>query len=158
MKLVYQLMSSFFLLCFASCIDLGQRYWELSKFKISENALSNGDELKLLYYSGGDLTNKLDPKAYIHFIAVAVYSGDTVNILAKPPIKSYTKAELQETYYFYDKNSLVYKQYLMPDKIIESISNWDNVVDNKTKVCRDPKFDDLADNNYPSIIGCVLTK
>lgn len=66
-------------------------YWDISKFHIDSNALSNNEPIKLIYSSRGPDYNQ-DLKYYIHVIAVSQKTGDTVNILTT----GYNEFQIQE--------------------------------------------------------------
>lgn len=131
-------------------------FWNLSKFNIDDTALNDGEEIKLLYTSNGPDEN-LEQKYYIHLVVVSQRSKDTVNILTTS--KNFLDGKSgSKTFNYYKENSLF-------SKITQSVLNGENIkhiddlknVDHKdiTKVARDVKFDYIADNNFPTVIGMI---
>jgi len=158
--------SIFSMLVMISC---NSRDWDISKFNMQSDALKEGEEVVILYASkmkdfpamlemletddfkdilernNIDIKNKTsityidDEGGYIQLVAVSQKTNDTVNIL---------------TFHWYD-----WKNYESETLKFQKV-NYDTYIknDNKRnmkKVARDPKFDNIADNNYPTIIGKV---
>lgn len=143
----------------SSCKKNKVTYWEISHFNISDSLIKENEEIKLLYYSNG-LEEDKEREYYYHFVAYTVNSNDTFNILNPYKIKL-DKIDEHEVYLFIPEYSNIYKIFdkmnylfnnpeLKADKIIpnESIN-----IQRRLKVFRDPKLDDIADNNYPTVIG-----
>ena len=156
-----KIMKMYFLVLLAFIvISCGSRYefWEISKFKIDNNALQDKEEIKLLYTSQGpDYNTEL--KYYIHLIAISQKTGDTVNILTTAN-NGITKNDTDRIFNFFNQDNPVSKISQMD---IENYKDIKHIDDIKTemkkidKVARDPEFDFLADNNYPTIIGSIGT-
>ena len=132
-------------------------FWDISKFKMDSLALSDNEPIRLLYTSRGPDNNKA-LTYYIHIVAVSEKSGDTVNILTTID-NGFTADDEGKIYNFFDHNNIATKI---------SHSDYDNLADaNKieeiqqaglkkiNKVARDPKFDDIADNTYQTVIGSI---
>ncbi len=134
-------------------------YWDISKFKIDNNALKDNEEVKLIYTSRGPDFNK-DLKYYIHLIVVSQKTGDTVNILTTAD-NGITMKDKDKIYNFFNEENVASKLIQLDLDNLENIKNIDDInkLENKKidKVARDPKFDYIADNNYPTIIGSIGT-
>jgi hypothetical protein len=139
-----------------SCGDQNE-YWDISKFKMDNNALKNNEEIKLIYTSQSPDGNK-DLKYYLHYIAVSQETNDTVNILSTANFEL-KKDDGDKIFNFFDKDNLASKLTLMDLSMLKDLNNdnINNVKNNKLKdikyVIRNPKFDDIADNKYSTIIG-----
>lgn len=139
----------------------GNRYefWDISKFNIDNDALEDNEEIKFLYTSRGPDNNK-ELKYYIHLIAVSQRTGDTVNILTTAD-NGITMDDKDKIFNFFNQDNVASKLIQMDLDNLKDIKHIDDI--NKTemkkidKVARDPKFDDIADNNYPTIIGSIGT-
>lgn len=116
------------------------KYWDISKFKINKGALIDNEKIKLLYSSRGTGTDKITDY-YIHIIVVSQQSGDTVNVLTTA-LNGFTKSDGDKVFNFFDENNF-----------ISTISNPKSL--KYKKVYRDPQFDQIADNNYSTIIGSI---
>jgi len=134
-------------------------FWEVSKFKIDNSVLEDNEEIKLLYTSRGPDNNK-ELKYYIHLIAVSQKSGDTINILSIAD-NGFTMDNKDNIFNFFNQDNVITKQIqvdLEKRKDIKPIDDMNKVELKKIdKVARDPKFDNIADNNYPAIIGTIGT-
>ena len=145
-----------FVLLLTNC---GNRYkfWEISKFNMDINALKDNEEIKLIYTSRGPDNNK-ELKYYIHLIAISQKTGDTVNILTTVD-NGLTMEDENEIFNFFNQDNAASKLIQMDLENLKDIKHIDDL--NKTEmnkidlVARDPKFDELADNNYPTIIGSI---
>jgi hypothetical protein len=134
-------------------------YWDISKFKMVDNALESGEEIKLIYTSQGpDQNIKLE--YYIHLIAVSQKTGDTVNILTTAD-NGLRVNEGDKIFNFFNKDDIGTKIIQMDAETLKSIEHIDDL--NKTKlktinkVARDPKFDNIADNTFSTVIGSIGT-
>lgn len=144
-----------FALLIIACNDKYE-YWDISKFNLQENALKNREEVKILYTSRAPDNNK-DLKYFIQLVAVSQETGDTVNILTTTN-NGIGKSDEQTVFNFLNADDLGTK-ILQTD--VDDIENLDikKLSKAKTKqikkVVRDPEFDFLADNNYPTVIGSI---
>ncbi|WP_107037905.1 hypothetical protein [Brumimicrobium mesophilum] len=149
-------------LIFFSC-ETQYEYWNISKFNMDETALKNEEEVKIIYTSRGPDYNQ-DLKYYVHLIAISQESGDTVNILSTG-VHGLTKKDEHKVFNYFNENSLVSKLNQMNSDELNNIESFDKIknIEPKieyqliNKVARDPKFDDIADNNYPTVIGLIGT-
>ncbi|HEX7846127.1 MAG TPA: hypothetical protein VF476_10040 [Chitinophagaceae bacterium] len=132
-------------------------FWNISKFNMDKNALEDNEEIKLLYTSRGPDSNK-DLEYYIHLIAVSQKTGDTVNILTTVD-NGITEKDGNKIFNFFNQDNLASKLMQMDLEKLKDIKHIDEVNNRPSKeidkVARDPKFDDIADNNYPTIIGSI---
>ncbi|MES2617998.1 MAG: hypothetical protein V4613_08965 [Bacteroidota bacterium] len=134
-------------------------YWDISQFNMQPNALEDGEEIKLIYTSQGPDYNR-DLKYYIHLIAVSQKTGDTVNILVTGNNGLKDEDGDKIFNYFNADNPVVIMGEMDPDEIpkagtIDSLKNMPRKI--ITKVARDPEFDDIAHNHYPTVIGGIGT-
>jgi len=132
-------------------------FWDISKFRIDSTALQNNEEIKLLYTSRGPDNNK-DFTYYIHVIAISQKTGDTVNILTTVD-NGFTIDDQDKVFNFFDQNNIATK---ISQSDVENLKNVEKLKDlektplrNIKKVARDPKFNHIADNNYPTVIGSI---
>lgn len=153
---------SFLILCFLGFVIAGcqSRYtfWEISKFNMNRLALADGEEIKLIYTSQGPDNNK-DLSYYIHLIAVSQKTGDTVNILTTAN-NGFAKTDGDEVFNFFGQEhlaSLLMQTDLSNMNELGSIEDLPKGAKRITKVARDIKFDDIADNHFPTVIGYVGT-
>ncbi len=144
---------------FAACNSSSRyKFWDISKFRMDKTALKDQEEIKLFYTSQGpDNNEKLE--YYIHVIAISLKSGDTVNILTTAN-NGFTMDDKERVFNYFDEDSYVTKSLLIDtDKLTDGNPTDIDKLETKkiTKVARDPKFDKLADNNYPTVIGSIGT-
>ena len=134
-----------FLILFLSSCNHGYKFWDISKFSIVDSALKDKEEIKLLYSSRGPDNNE-DLKYYIQIVAVSQKTGDTVNILTTVN-NGISMDDKNKVFNYFDQNNFVSK----------SIQNDTKKLKDITKVARDPKFDNIADNKFPTVIGTIGT-
>ncbi len=143
-------------LIFTSC-GPNKEYWDISKFKIDNNALKDNEEIKLIYTSQSP-DNHNDLTYYIHFIAISQVTNDTVNILSTANF-AVKKEDGDKIFNFFDKDNLASKITQMDLTNLNRLSDLDKIENNEPKafkqVLRNPKFDFIADNNYPTIMGSI---
>lgn len=134
-------------------------YWDISKFHIDNSALEDNEEIKLLYTSRGPDYNQ-DLEYYIHLITVSQKTGDTVNILTTAD-NGITIADKDKVFNFFSQDNVATKIIQMDMESIKDIKHVDDLdkMESKKidKVARDPKFDYIANNDYPTIIGSIGT-
>jgi hypothetical protein len=151
------------LLFISSCIFTNNQntyeFWNISKFNIDNNALVDSEEIKLLYSSRGPDYNK-DLEYYFHLIAVSQKTGDTVNILTTVN-NGFKTDEAENVYNFFNQDNIITKMSQMNSDSSNKMNHVDDYNNFKykkiSKVARDPNFDYIADNQYPTIIGCIGT-
>jgi hypothetical protein len=145
-----------FVLLLSSCTNKYE-FWSVSKFKIDNNALENYEEIKIIYSSGRYPYDK-NMEYYIHLIAVSQKTGDTVNILsiANPVVEIDKKDKI---FNFFNQDHELSKIAQLDVENIRDINNINEINSLQSKkidkVVRDPEFDHIADNNYPTIIGSI---
>lgn len=133
---------------FSACSKkTGYQFWEISKFTINDSALRDGEPIKLLYASRGPDYNK-NREYYYHVIVISQETGDTVNILTT--IMNGFKPESNKQVYNYISPNNQFYPFL--DENNNEAGNNNKTI---TKVARDPEFDYIADNNFPTVIGMI---
>jgi hypothetical protein len=134
-------------------------FWNISKFNIDNNALTDSEEIKLIYSSRGPDFNK-DLEYYFHIIAVSQKTGDTVNILTSIN-NGFKTDEADKVYNFFNQDNIITKMMHVSSDSSNKMNHVDDYNNFKykkiSKVARDPNFDYLADNQYPTIIGSIGT-
>lgn len=135
------------------------KYWDISDFHMDPHALADREEIKLLYTSRGPGNNE-DLSYFIHVIAVSQKTGDTVNIFTTVE-NGFQPTDGDVVYNFLSGDNAVVRIAHAGPCTVEHASDMEKLpgVDTRsiTKVVRDPDFDYLARNNYPSIIGWIGT-
>lgn len=141
-----------------SC-NRGYKFWDISKFNIVDSALHDNEEIKLFYTSQGPGNNK-DLEYYVHIIGISQKTGDTVNILT-PVNNGFTIDDLDKVYNYFDQNNLMSQVVLAnPENLVDANNVNEakrNLQKKITKVARDPQYDAIADNHYPTVIGTIGT-
>lgn len=130
-------------------------YWDISKFKMVPDALAEESDIKVIYsYRGPTGGKKKD--WYNHVMVISVKTGDTINILTMVyPKDDYDK---NKVYQYIGPNTIITKMSGMEPDEIAKVKDWDAVkLETRPFVCRDKKFDRLADNNFPTVIGSIGT-
>jgi len=152
MKFPY-LITTIFLILLSSCSD-PYTYWDVSHFNMNENILAEQEKVTLIYSSRGP--DKAEVDFYIHLVVVSKESGDTVNILS-PFSNRFTQKDADKVFKFSGKESMALKaiQEIQNEDILKDV-DLNNVSFVKyDKVARDPKFDFIADNDFPTTIGII---
>jgi hypothetical protein len=135
--------------------------FDISDFRMDASALKNGEEIRVIYASQGPDENKAR-EYYYHVIAVSQLDGDTVNILTLG--NSVYSDALKDSVFNFINDSLVLS--VMEGINLETINEEGYLTDSlksirntplpkPTKVARDPKFDYIAKNKYPTLIGII---
>ena len=142
----------------ASCGDTYE-FWDISKFKMDNRALEDEEEIKILYTSQGpDYNRKLE--YYIHLVVVSQKTGDTVNILTTAD-NDISIADKHKVFNFFNQDNVASKLLQMDVENLKDIKELEEITSkplkNIDKVARDPNFDFIADNNYPTVIGVIGT-
>lgn len=143
------------MLLLISCISK-YKYWDISKFNMKPTALKDEEEIKLLYSSRGPDYNE-DLSYFYHLVVVSQRTGDTVNLLTFAnnltgsddgnKIFNYMSLDNPATASFL----LIYEK----ENHLDTTGNF--AIGKISKVARDPKFDNIADNKYPTLIGMYGT-
>lgn len=76
-------------------------YWNLSEFNLSENALADYEEIKLLYSSRGPYYKQAF-EYYLHHIVISQKSGDTVIVLTAAN-NGFIKADTEKVFNFFNR-------------------------------------------------------
>jgi hypothetical protein len=146
-------------LLLASSCNYGYKFWNISKFNIVDSALTDGEEIKLLYSSRGPDNNE-DKEYYIHIVAVSQKTGDTVNILTtiNDGFSMYDKDKILN---YLDQNNVASKLFQIDSDKLKDLKNINEINKSETKkitkVARAPNFDSIADNIYPTVLGIIGT-
>ncbi len=122
------------LIVIATAISCHSKYsfWGIDKFRMDTKALDPLEEIKLLY-SGRAPENNQQQDYYIQVVVVSMKSGDTVNILTTMD-NGFSEMDGERVFNF------------IPDL---------SPSEHYTKIARDPKFDKIADNKFPAILGSI---
>ncbi|MDB5255838.1 MAG: hypothetical protein JWM14_533 [Chitinophagaceae bacterium] len=152
MKTIYSLGLLLFL--FTGCSKY--EFWETSKFHMDSTALADNEEVKLLYLSRGPGDNA-EREYYYQLIVISQKTGDTVNVLTTAD-NGITAEDQDKIFNYFDIHNPVTKISQINLDNLENLSATD-ITDLKLKkidkVARDPEFDYLADNHYPTVIGSI---
>ena len=142
---------------FCSC-KKDYEYWDVAKFNLKKDALKDNEEIKLLYASNGPDLNE-DKDYYYHLIVVSQKTGDTVNILTTVQ-NAINKKSGDEIFNFFNEDNIA-SIVTQKDFDLNSL-NGRNIEDIKaknqnkiSKVARDPEFDNIADNKFPTVFGSI---
>lgn len=155
MKPIYLL--ALLCLLLSSCQNTYE-FWNISKFNMDANALEDEEPIKVLYTSRAPDNNK-DLEYYIHLVVVSQKTGDTVNLLTTAN-NGFTEEDIDKVFNYFGPENIVTKASQID---IEELKNMEpRRIDQMklqkiNKVVRDPKFDYIADNDYPTVIGTVGT-
>jgi hypothetical protein len=156
MKIIFSL--TLLVLVFTTC-NKGYKFWDISKFNIVDTALKDNEQIKLIYSSRApDNNEKMD--YYIQIVAVSQKTGDTVNILTTID-NGFTIEDKDKVFNYFDQNNIVTKLSQTDEDKIKDVADVNKI--SKTvpkkilKVARDPKFDNIADNHYLTVIGAIGT-
>ncbi len=121
---------------------------------MNPTALDDNEEVKILYSSGGPDSNE-NLEYYIHLIVVSQKTGDTVNVLTTMQ-NGFDISKEDKVFNYLNQGNPITK--LMQTNL-EKIKDADEINRTKLKdikkVARDSKFDYIANNNYPTVIGVL---
>ncbi len=152
MKYLYTLV--LFILILSSCMNKYE-YWDITKFNIDTASIVHGEEIKMIYSSRGP-DNNINKEYYIHMIAVSQKTGDTVNIL------TFEHNELEandgdKIFYFISQTKIDAKFKNKHDNYVFQNEEDLRYIPYKKieKVVRDPQFDKIANNSYPTVVGFI---
>src|SRR5688500_19832590 len=84
----------------------------------------------------------------------SINTGDNINFLTMVyPKEDYDK---NKVYQYIGPNAIITKMSGMEPDEIAKVKDWDAIkLETRPFVCRDKKFDQLADNNFPTVIGSI---
>ena len=133
-------------------------FWNINIFKIEKSALSDNEEVKLLYTSNGPDENQAR-KYYYHLIVISQKTGDTINVLTASQ-NGFNEDSINEVFNFYDDKNII--TIITHNKVDINSLSGKNVSETESiqlkkinKVARDKDYDYLADNNYATVIGSI---
>lgn len=147
-------------------------FWELSKFNIQEDLIDNNAPIRLMYVSS--IRGNLNTDYFLHIMAATNKGlGDTINILTTYANK-FGKDDGNKLFEFVNLETTSYDteilmNFLLEETNIESVSDSNTTINVPsfssddyikrvkaiTKVLRDPNFDYIADNSFPTVIGSI---
>lgn len=128
-------------------------YRGLDEFQIDETAINNKDELELLYASASP-TNEEHLTYFVHAVALVKSTGDTVNVLT-PFNRGAGGGAAKNIFKFYTLNSeegQAYFKKLYQDPEAPKQYSFE-AIEKINRVTYDKRFDYIAKNSFPSIIG-----
>lgn len=121
------------------------------------NALQNEERVNIIYASGGPDANQ-DMNYFFHLVAVSLESGDTVNILTTEQ-NLLNETDDYKIYNYFNEDDISTKLAQMNLDSIEHITHIDQIeriqLKRPKKVVRDPEFNMIGDNNFPTVIGSI---
>lgn len=131
---------------------------EVKEFKNITKKLENNEEVELLYATGSPDKN-LDLNYFIHLVAIQKSSGDTVNILTTFN-RGGGKGEAKNIFKFYTLNSEEGEAFFRkahPTFLNNQSENFsvENTLLKIDKVVRDIRFDQIAKNDFETVIGFI---
>lgn len=151
------------LLFLVSCSNR-QKYWDIKHFTFDNSILSDGEKVKMVYTSRGPegyseishldnnqeeiISLKYSTNFHIHLVAIT-NTNDTVNILTNIE-NDFNENDFDKDFVFY---SLSYNEYCFGFDLVPHIC--DELKKSYSKVTRDPEYDFIADNDFPTIYGRV---
>jgi hypothetical protein len=135
----------------------GYEFRDISEFNLKPGALQDMEPVKLLYSSQAPGNND-NLGYYVQLIAISQKTGDTVNILTTWKTDLYRNDG--DTIYYFGPDIVMTRAIQMSDKEIQN--NPGAIESHKLKdirkVASDPKFDHIARNYFPTVIGSIRTK
>ena len=148
-------------LAFTSALSLalgcngGYELRDIETFRMHESALQEGEKIMIVYSSGEPGFERRN--YYNHLIVVSQESGDTVNVLT-PVNHGITLRDSAKVFSFFPEHSNSTK--LMQQDMNElpgiDTKELDKItIERFKKVASDPRFDEFAINDFPTVIGCV---
>jgi hypothetical protein len=149
--------TSFILLLLSSCKNKHE-FWNISDFKMDNTALENYEEVKIIYSSGIYPYDEDEEKYYTHLIVISQKTRDTVNILSLAnPLVEIDKRDKVFNFFNQDHElSKIVQLDIENIRDLNNISEIKNIQSKKIdKVMRNREFDNITDNNYPTIIGSI---
>lgn len=132
-------------------------YWPITKFNMDNSVLIDKEEVTLLYSSQGPDNNQ-DLEYYIHLIVISKMTGDTVNILTTLD-NGLSMKDKDKVFLYFDEDNIMTKISHMDKEAIKGGMLAEDIDKMEKKridrVARDPAFDFIADNDYPTVIGTI---
>lgn len=162
------------MLSFSSCSEKYE-FWDISHFKVVPEALADSQTVYMVYCSRGpDLPEKLDGQIgvvesvdgsfplfkptdyYVHYVVVHADTKDTLNILTPEGIEITQYSKTSPFMYTADTDLSKKAMYnLKSIKAEDGFKLSELEVPEFNRVARDPDFDHVADNDFPTVIGFV---
>ncbi len=143
------------MLLLISCISK-YKYWDISKFNMKPTALKDEEEIKLLYSSRGPDHNE-DLSYFYHLVVVSQKTGDTINLLTFANNLT-GNDDGNKIFNYLSLDNPATASFLLIYEKENHLDTTGNIAIGKiSKVARDPKFDNIADNKYPTVIGMYGT-
>jgi hypothetical protein len=132
------------------------KYWDIEKFKIVKSALTDNQEIKLLYSSQAPDNNE-NLNYYLHLVVVNQKTGDTVNVLTTAE-NGFTINDADKIFNYFDESNIATKSLQLSSEAIRDldVEKLKNLQPKQiSKVVRNEKYDYIADNNFPTVIGSI---
>tara|TARA_Y100001934_G_C12161849_1_gene682346 strand:- start:283 stop:774 length:492 start_codon:yes stop_codon:yes gene_type:complete len=133
-------------------------YWPVEHFHIDDSALADKELVEIIYYSDGPLAKDLQDGFYHHAVVISS-SKDTINVLTYPnlDLNNISKTNTQMVFYGHPRvknfrnhlKSLPQELKGLSSELDTANLEWVEL----DKVARNTKFDYIADNHYPTVIG-----
>ena len=146
-----------FLFLFAACRGgHAYSYWDISQFRLEPGALSTGQPVHLIYTSRNPDN---DRESYSQLVVVSDRTHDTINILSPVDI-DLSLQDKDSVFYYYDENDDLTKtaDYAFADSLkpgaMPDLRNLP-ALKRRSKIARDPQFDFVAKNKFPTVIGMI---
>ena len=134
------------------------KFWDISDFRMQPNALEDGAPIQIIYASRGPDYNENEEYFY-HFVVSNKLTGDTINILSLENI-FVDESSRNKNYIFASFDGELHRTY---DAIMQNPNSPEPIQKADTpdyshikKVARDPKYDAIAKNNHPTVIGSIM--
>jgi hypothetical protein len=118
------------MLLLVSC-NHGNKFWDTAKFNIVDTALTDGEEIKLLYCSRAPDNNE-DKEYYIHIVAVSQKTGDTVNILTTTN-NGISIEDKDKVFNYFDQNNAASKLSQLDADKLKDVKNINKLNTSDTK-------------------------
>ena len=153
--LMKKLASLFLVIMLLSSCQSEYEFWELEKFNLQPQALSDSSMVQVLYYGSGPYGGEREHDFYSHVIAVSHSSGDTLNILTFPT-SSLANLSPSNRNFVYRDHPIIENFDDLPEQMQELMSEEKLTWEKYDKVYRDPGYDDYTENGYPTVIGQLV--
>ncbi|MFY0672688.1 MAG: hypothetical protein JXQ87_04765 [Bacteroidia bacterium] len=142
----------------------GVNYFPIEKFEISNGLIEDSTIVYILYASvssGGESFNYKEETKFLgkgdSYVQLVVHTGqgDTFNILT-PVQDQFTSKDHEKEFYFRSIEDQLVRILFLDNKDISNAKDLNNrSIKEVKKVLRDPNFDKIADNNYPTTLGVI---
>ena len=131
------------------------KYWEAEKFSLTPGALENNAEVTLIYHCREPYV--ADELFYRYSLVISKNTNDTINVLTfpDPVLPEITKGDGTLTY---NDQPILLELLGENGNDIYGLDTPKPTWLKLLKVARDPKFDHIADNSFPTVIGSLINK